>query len=550
AKKNVAASREGKKRSTKCGIEVHKQQQATIMDNLNNMRKQGTLCDVNLVVQGKFFAAHRAVLAAASHFFSLMFTTKMMEYTSQEVELGGAEPTIIELLIEFIYTAKISVNSNNVQSLLDAANQYQIEPVKTMCVEFLKEQIDATNCLGISALADYMNCEELKTVAEDFVLLNFTEVYKQEEFLQLDVTQLVHFLHQDKLVVLSEAQIYDASVRWLKYDICNREQYMVQVLGCVRFPLVSKTFLSKTVQAEPLFQDNPECLKMVISGMTYHLDPDQHQQTSGEKIQPRHNKCNHVIAVFGGPQTVCAFNPVGHIWGTVVFCSNVVYFMGGRRAYQMAAYNVLTRQWRQFAAPTNREFLAACASEGNIYTSGGAVGKSALAVFECFDTRTEFWQVKPSMLIARRGHSSVEVSGLIYVCGGTHTNNASSRILNECEVFDPNTEQWSKICRMKEARKNHGLVVVNNKIYAVGGQGATGGLDSVEYYDIDNNKWYSASPVPWRGVSLKCAAVGEKIYVLAGKGFQWLSHLKHVLVYNTPHFRLLSIHLPSNHHFL
>lgn len=43
---------------------------------------------------------------------------------------------------------RISVNSTNVQSLLDAANQYQIEPVKKMCVEFLKGQIDATNCLG------------------------------------------------------------------------------------------------------------------------------------------------------------------------------------------------------------------------------------------------------------------------------------------------------------------------------------------------------------------------------------------------------------------
>lgn len=40
------------------------------------------------------------------------------------------------------------MNSSNVQSLLDAANQYQIEPVKKMCVEFLKGQIDATNCLG------------------------------------------------------------------------------------------------------------------------------------------------------------------------------------------------------------------------------------------------------------------------------------------------------------------------------------------------------------------------------------------------------------------
>lgn len=27
---------------------------------------------------------------------------------------------------------------------------------------------------------------------------------------------------------------------------------------------------------------------------------------------------------------------------------------------------------------------------------------------------------------------------------------------------------------MREARKNHGLVVVNNRIYAVGGQGALG----------------------------------------------------------------------------
>lgn len=40
------------------------------------------------------------------------------------------------------------MNSNNVQSLLDAANQYQIEPVKKMCVDFLKEQVDASNCLG------------------------------------------------------------------------------------------------------------------------------------------------------------------------------------------------------------------------------------------------------------------------------------------------------------------------------------------------------------------------------------------------------------------
>lgn len=63
----------------------------------------------------------------------------------------------------------------------------------------------------------------------------------------------------------SLSKVYDAAVRWLKYDEPNRQPYMVDILAKVRFPLISKNFLSKTVQAEPLIQDNPECLKMVIS---------------------------------------------------------------------------------------------------------------------------------------------------------------------------------------------------------------------------------------------------------------------------------------------
>lgn len=54
---------------------------------------------------------------------------------------------LVMLMLHFLF-CRISVNSNNVQSLLDAANQYQIEPVKKMCVDFLKEQVDASNCLG------------------------------------------------------------------------------------------------------------------------------------------------------------------------------------------------------------------------------------------------------------------------------------------------------------------------------------------------------------------------------------------------------------------
>ncbi|XP_003968914.1 kelch-like protein 7 isoform X1 [Takifugu rubripes] len=539
-----------KKSERKCVSKEEYKQLSSIMGVMNNLRKQGTLCDVTLVVQGKHFPAHRVVLAAASHFFSLMFTTRMMESMSPEVELRNAEPEIIALLIEFIYTARISVNSSNVQSLLDAANQYQIEPVKKMCVEFLKGQIDATNCLGISALAECMDCPELKAAVEDFIQLHFTEVYKLDEFLQLDVTQLTYILHQDKLTVRAEAQIYDAAVRWLKYDVCNRQQYIVEVLGCVRFPLVSKTFLSKTVQAEPLIQDNPQCLKMVISGMRYHLLSLEDREDLGESSRPRRKKHDYRIALFGGsqPQSCRYFNPKESSWtdircpfekrrdATAVFWDNVVYILGGSQLFpikRMDCYNVLKDSWySKLGPPTPRDSLAACAAQGKIYTSGGSeVGSSALDLFECYDTRTESWQVKPSMLMARCSHGSVEANGLIYVCGGTVGNNVSGRVLNNCEVYDPSTQQWRELCGMREARKNHGLVVVNNRIYAVGGQGAIGGLDSVEYYDIAINEWRTTAAMPWRGVTVKCAAVGDVIYVLAG--FQGVGRLGNVLEYHS-----------------
>ena len=76
-----------------------------------------------------------------------------------------------------------------------------------------------------------------------------------------------------------------------------------------------------------------------------------------------------------------------------------------------------------------------------MYCMRVSAGSSALDLFECYDTRTESWQVKTSMLRARYRHGSVEANGLIYVCGGTVGNNVSGRVLNNCEVYDPNTQQ-------------------------------------------------------------------------------------------------------------
>lgn len=44
---------------------------------------------------------------------------------------------------------------------------------KEVCCEFLKKQLDPTNCLGIRAFADTHACRDLMRIAEKFTHHNF-----------------------------------------------------------------------------------------------------------------------------------------------------------------------------------------------------------------------------------------------------------------------------------------------------------------------------------------------------------------------------------------
>lgn len=46
-----------------------------------------------------------------------------------------------------------------------------------MCCEFLKKQLDPTNCLGIRAFADTHSCRDLLRFADKFTQHNFQEVF-------------------------------------------------------------------------------------------------------------------------------------------------------------------------------------------------------------------------------------------------------------------------------------------------------------------------------------------------------------------------------------
>lgn len=118
----------------------------------------------------------RVILSACSPYFRAMFTGELAESRQTEVTIRDIDEQAMELLIDFCYTSYILVEETNVQTLLPAACLLQLQEIQDVCCEFLKRQLDPSNCLGIRAFADTHSCRELLRIADKFTQHNFQEV--------------------------------------------------------------------------------------------------------------------------------------------------------------------------------------------------------------------------------------------------------------------------------------------------------------------------------------------------------------------------------------
>jgi len=59
--------------------------------------------------------AHRAVLAACSHYFYSMFTSELTESRQDTVTLCQIDGSALNILVDFMYTSEIRVAEDNVQ---------------------------------------------------------------------------------------------------------------------------------------------------------------------------------------------------------------------------------------------------------------------------------------------------------------------------------------------------------------------------------------------------------------------------------------------------
>uniref|UniRef100_A0A4W6D4E9 Zinc finger and BTB domain containing 49 n=1 Tax=Lates calcarifer TaxID=8187 RepID=A0A4W6D4E9_LATCA len=108
-----------------------------LLQQLQEQRIQGLLCDCMLVVKGVCFKAHKNVLAAfSSHFRSLFQNSPSQK--NEVFQLVIQDVSGIGQILDYMYTSHLDINQDNVQALLDIAQCLQVPNVQSMCNAFLK----------------------------------------------------------------------------------------------------------------------------------------------------------------------------------------------------------------------------------------------------------------------------------------------------------------------------------------------------------------------------------------------------------------------------
>ena len=205
----------------------------------HEMREFDELCDITLKVNRKEIRAHRVVLAACSPYFRAMLTTGFLESNLGTITLQDCEENAFEELVEFLYTCKLNLNESNVEHVLAVAALFQLQLVVQNCADFLGKLIRVENCLGIQSLAMQYSLSNLESKVTSFINWNFMEVSRESEFVMIPAPQLRKIVASDRLHVEMEEDVFEAAIKWYKYDKEERSKYQVSYVMSILSSLIA-----------------------------------------------------------------------------------------------------------------------------------------------------------------------------------------------------------------------------------------------------------------------------------------------------------------------
>ncbi|KAI3354344.1 hypothetical protein L3Q82_018875, partial [Scortum barcoo] len=510
---------------------------------LRSFRERGLMFDFTIKVQEHTYPCHRCVLAACSDFFRAMFEVDMRERDDGSVTLGDQCPLAVGSFLDFAYSGEALITDANVDMLFQLASFLQVSVLARACSDFLIGTMDLCNCLSLLSLAEAYGSASLLRSANEFVVQNFSDLSKTQDFLDMQAlhdSDTVISNNKSCLALLSEAQSRQDEYSGLltdarpattqsyiyihkteengetRHTFCYcletdkwKELGTVQGEGAATMPDPPGSYI--TSYAEKMFVTGG-CRGNCCRAIRLHIAEPYHDATDEVWcFCPVTLTCTRAPAMLK-PRTT----------HTAVTCLDRVYVIGGRTKgsrggapslLEVEYYDPLTQTWSSVSPlPTAIFYPEASACGSVIYTLGSEVEitdsfNPSLDCFYCYDAQQDQW----SRLVAEFGQffhatlvKAVSINNTLHLC-----DLSTYKVYSFC----PETCVWKGEGSFECAGFNAGAVGMRDRIYILGGDYSPDEItDEVQVFHSGRSQWEEVAPMPRALTEFHCQLIGFNRY--------------------------------------
>ena len=360
-----------------------------------------------------------------------------------------------------------------------AIQQFDGESIKNL-IEFIYTgtiDINTDNVMSLLSTADFLQIDEVKEFCFEFLeqvltIENCLEIIKVSNLYSYPSTlqQAYQFICEHFLEIVHEDNFKTLSLHDLNNLISKLDRNKVQELS------VYKAILSWIQHDDNRKSDFPELF---------------------EKIN-LHKLPSDFVADEVAKETLVKSD---------LNCSNAVM---SYLACKVKISNTKTRFGRDQLEPTARNTNA---NQSKVIRIGGEGSKFVAEVYNIFGKSSVNYPDLPAM-ISR--HCSVKVDNYIYCIGGKihgkPTNKVYRMNLNKTSL------RWEEVASMMTKRMDFGAAAYDGNIVVAGGWAGQTGLNAVELYNVQTNKWKNISSMKQQRDDHAVVAVGETFYAIGGDG--------------------------------
>ncbi|XP_056156834.1 uncharacterized protein LOC130130999 [Lampris incognitus] len=401
------------------------EQMNVTLQSIREMWVEKVGCDVILEAVKGSLQVHRVILAASSDYFRAMFTSGMKESYQHCVTLPFIQASELEALIGCSYSGMLPLRWGCVFEITGTSLQLQYQPALSLCFDFMQQEINPHSCLDVVSFAEAYKMVQLLEVSEDFVLRQFQKVARTSKFKDLPAKQLLRYLNSHSLCVSSELVVFRAVMAWIQAHPKTTLKLAKELMKTIQFPLMT-------------FKEFKEVQTMNILS-------------------------NHCLA---------------ELYETIFeeFCSNSTTPQSQCRIYMPKESLVLV------GGDKITEDLSKRSTSRELWFGNSL--RNHTGIVKAMEWRKLGEMPEPE----RFSHEVAVLRGQLYVVGGRNYYGLHD-ILNSAYRYDPLQNSWERLPDMQEYRCSFSLVVLNEMLYAIGGDSVQLNLGSVERFCLTTNSW-------------------------------------------------------------